>query len=116
MDGPGIVHYNEYRRLEAVELETVVNEYDKADKNMGVTFYKRDTAQTYSRYLDWFYRVWCKPNSEFRTIPIYKFYPVFLLLHPCQEEHTLNTRLLCIIDFQLDNVLVTTGIYVLIYP
>ncbi|HYE83433.1 MAG TPA: nitroreductase [Clostridia bacterium] len=63
LDGLGIVHNRKYSRLGGEELETLVQEYDRADKNMGLVFFKRG-AQGHSRYLDWFYRVWCKPGSE----------------------------------------------------
>ena len=66
LDGAGVIHHKEYHRLNNEGLEELVQEHDKADKNMGVVFFKRDSSQTYSRYLDWFYCVWCKPNSEFR--------------------------------------------------
>ncbi|MFZ5968070.1 MAG: nitroreductase [Bacillota bacterium] len=66
LDGSGVVHYNAYHRLDHSELAAQVDEYDHAGKNMGVVFFKRNAEQTYGRYLDWFYRVWCKPKSEFR--------------------------------------------------
>ncbi len=66
LDGPGLVHFHEYHRLDPSELQAQVDEYDITEKNMGVVFFKRGVEQTYSRYLDWFYRVWCKPNSELR--------------------------------------------------
>jgi nitroreductase len=66
LDGAGVIHYKEYHRLDNESLEESVQEYDKEEKYMGISFFKRDSAQSYRGYLGWFYSVWCKRNSEFR--------------------------------------------------
>ncbi|MGE5630951.1 MAG: hypothetical protein ACM3TR_07640 [Caulobacteraceae bacterium] len=76
LDGPGVVHYQEYHRLDETELEEQVKEYDMEDKNMGVVFFKSSKEQPYSRYLDWFYRIWSRPKPEFyegRKVEIMQF-------------------------------------------
>lgn len=64
LNGSGVIHYAEYNRLNDKELEEIVMEYDIAEKNMGLEFFKRDASQSYQRYLDWFYCVWSKPRAD----------------------------------------------------
>lgn len=67
LNGPGVIHYGEYQRLDKNELEDMVNEYDKSEKNMGLIFFKQSAKPNFSKYFDWFYNVWCKPNSNEST-------------------------------------------------
>ncbi|MFZ5353417.1 MAG: nitroreductase family protein [Bacillota bacterium] len=67
LDGIGIVHYKRYQRLSKAELQKLVDLHDDEGKNMGVVFFKRNKEQIYDRYMDWFYRIWCKPDSQLRS-------------------------------------------------
>lgn len=64
LNGLGLIHYGEYHRLDEIELRDLVDDYDNVERNLGLEFFNRKTAQNFNRYLDWFYRVWCKPETE----------------------------------------------------
>lgn len=64
LSGSGVIHYAEYSRLDRKDLEEIIREYDITEKQMGLEFFKRDASQIYKRYLDWFYCVWSKPETE----------------------------------------------------
>jgi nitroreductase len=56
LEGKGVIHYDEYHRLTAEELDWLVNEYDDPEKRLGVI---RDWEERgFTHYLDWFYAVW----------------------------------------------------------
>lgn len=64
LDGAGIVHFNKYHHLDDNDFANLVQEYDNVKKNMGLAFFNRDIQQANIRYLDWFYRIWCKSSPE----------------------------------------------------
>ncbi len=58
LSGPGIIHFNEYKRANAEELENIVLEYDDRDKNF-LSLLNNWEEKGYNHYLDYFYEVWC---------------------------------------------------------
>lgn len=54
--GPGVVHYETYRRATNVELDRIVAQHDDPASNLALN----DTWRTkgHAHYLDWFYKEW----------------------------------------------------------
>lgn len=85
LSGPGVIHYNKYKKLNNEELENIVLEYDSEEKHF-LTLIKDWRAKGYNHYLDYFYEKWCgflrvhnkndyqlnnnKPNKEMEKILI----------------------------------------------
>jgi len=64
LNGAGLIHYGEYHRLDEIEQIDLVDDYDNVERNLGLKFFNRNTTQNFDRYLDWFYSVWCKTETE----------------------------------------------------
>lgn len=58
LSGPGVIHFARYKRVNDEELENIVLEYDKQDKNF-LSLLSDWKERGYHHYLDYFYEVWC---------------------------------------------------------
>lgn len=56
--GPGVIHYQQYQRVTASEIEDIVAAYDQPDKHF-LTLIADWQKRGYPHYLDCFYESWC---------------------------------------------------------
>ncbi|MBW1804266.1 MAG: nitroreductase family protein [Deltaproteobacteria bacterium] len=56
LNGPGVVHYEKYRKATKEDLYELVAQYDDLEKHMGLDNTWR--KQGLDHYLDWFYTIW----------------------------------------------------------
>lgn len=59
LSGNGVIHYNEYKKLNDEDLQNIVNEYDNKDKHY-LSLINDWREKGYKHYLDYFYEEWCK--------------------------------------------------------
>ncbi|URZ03775.1 nitroreductase family protein [Clostridium felsineum] len=57
LSGPGVIHFNKYKRLNNQELENIVSEYDDKDKHF-LSLIDDWREKGYNHYLDYFYEIW----------------------------------------------------------
>ncbi|EGW39205.1 nitroreductase family protein [Desulfosporosinus sp. OT] len=57
LSGPGVIHFNKYRRLDNEELRNIVLEYDSSDKHF-LSLIDNWRVKGYKHYLDYFYEKW----------------------------------------------------------
>lgn len=74
LSGKGVIHYSKYHNLTGEELTEIVQEYDDPRRHLGTTGKWKD--QGFLHYLDWFYSVWSKRNSENLTEKLREFYAI----------------------------------------
>ena len=63
--GPGVVHYEKYRRATGQDLDELVRRHD--DRTMGLALNDTWRDKGYKHYLDWFYREWVSGRKPTTT-------------------------------------------------
>lgn len=58
LNGPGIIHFSKYKRVNDEELENIVLEYDSKDKHF-LSLIDNWREKGYKHYLEYFYEKWC---------------------------------------------------------
>ncbi|MFX0024159.1 MAG: nitroreductase family protein [Candidatus Hermodarchaeota archaeon] len=59
----GVIHYNRYRRLDAKELNNLIQEYDDDEKHIALSW-ESWKEMGFKHYLDWFYTRWSREIPE----------------------------------------------------
>ena len=56
LDGPGVIHYGKYHRLNQGEAEDLVRQYDDPERHLALD--EDWKAKGYKHYLDWYFKDW----------------------------------------------------------
>ncbi len=56
LDGPGVIHYEKYHRLNQGEAEDLVHQYDDPERHLALD--EDWKAKGYKHYLDWYFKDW----------------------------------------------------------
>jgi len=56
LEGPGVIHYEKYRRLTRDEVEEMVRDYDDPDRHLALD--EGWTGRGYKHYMDWWFKDW----------------------------------------------------------
>jgi nitroreductase len=74
LDGPGIIHYEQYHRLTQEEIEEQIRQYDDPERHLALD--EGWKARGYKHFMDWWFKDWlggAKPTEkETRTLRLLK--------------------------------------------
>jgi nitroreductase len=56
LDGPGVIHYGKYHRLNQSETEDLVRQYDDPERHLALD--EDWKAKGHKHYLDWYFKDW----------------------------------------------------------
>ena len=62
LSGPGVVHYGQYHRPTAEELDELVQQYDDPETHLALNYGWSEKGMAH--YLDWFYGVWSSRGGK----------------------------------------------------
>jgi len=56
LDGPGVIHYDNYHRLTKDEVTDITRQYDEKERHLALN--ENWKAQGYKHYMDWWFKDW----------------------------------------------------------
>ncbi len=65
LDGPGVIHYDNYHRLSKEEVADITRQYDDKERHLALN--EDWKAQGYKHYMDWWFKDWLgasKPTEQ----------------------------------------------------
>jgi nitroreductase len=61
LDGPGVIHYENYHRLTKEDVADIMRQYDDKERHLALN--ENWKAQGYKHYMDWWFKDWLKGSK-----------------------------------------------------